>query len=111
LLGERRRIEAERAAVEQAERRETPQLPAGGEKGPAAGRSWLRLRVEPHRATSDVLAVAYPFLAEEGLGSAGVLVGVDFWSGTAFCYDPWELYRRGVLTNPNVLLAGQVGRG
>ena len=65
----------------------------------------------PHRATSEVLAVAYPFLAEQGLGSEGVLIGQDAWSGTAFCYDPWELYRRGVLTNPNMFLAGQIGRG
>ena len=75
-----------------------------------AGR-WWRLRVEPHRATSDVLAVAYPFLAEEGLGSSGVLIGVDYWSGTAFVFDPWVLYDRKVLTNPNILLAGQIGRG
>lgn len=76
-----------------------------------AGRSYRRLRVSPHRATSEVLAGAYPFLAEEGLGSAGILVGQDAWSGTAFCYDPWELYRQGSLTNPNIFLGGQIGRG
>ena len=64
-----------------------------------------------HRATSEVLAGAYPFLAEEGLGSAGILIGQDAWSGTAFCYDPWVLYQQGVLTNPNIFLAGQIGRG
>ena len=58
-----------------------------------------------------MLAGAYPFLAEEGLGSAGILIGQDAWSGTAFCYDPWVLYQRGVLTNPNIFLAGQIGRG
>ena len=76
-----------------------------------AGRSYRRLRLPPHRATSEVLAGAYPFLAEEGLGSAGILVGQDVWSGTAFCYDPWALYRQGELTNPNICLAGQIGRG
>jgi type IV secretory pathway VirB4 component len=65
----------------------------------------------PHRATSEVFAGAYPFLAEEGLGSAGMLIGQDAWSGAGFCYDPWELYRQGVLTNPNIFLAGQIGRG
>jgi type IV secretory pathway VirB4 component len=58
-----------------------------------------------------MLAGAYPFLAEEGLGSEGALIGQDAWSGTAFCYDPWQLYRRGILTNPNMFLAGQIGRG
>jgi hypothetical protein len=93
------------------EQRERPFLPAGGETGPMAGRSWRRLRLAPHRATSEVLAGAYPFLAEEGLGSAGILIGQDAWSGTAFCFDPWELYRQGALTNPNIFLAGQIGRG
>ena len=86
-------------------------LPAGGETGPAALRSYRRLRVTPHRATSEVLAGAYPFLAEEGLGTDGALVGQDAWSGTAFCFDPWELYRQKRITNPNVFLAGQIGRG
>ena len=76
-----------------------------------AGRSYRRLKLVPHRATSEVLAGAYPFLAEEGLGSAGVMIGQDAWSGSAFCYDPWELYRQGALTNPNICLAGQIGRG
>ena len=88
-----------------------PYLPARGEPGPAGGRPWRRLRITPHRATSEVLAGAYPFLAEEGLGSAGILIGQDAWSGAAFCYDPWVLYQHGVLTNPNIFLAGQIGRG
>ena len=40
-----------------------------------------------------------------------MLIGQDAWSGAAFCYDPWELYRQGALTNPNICLAGQIGRG
>jgi len=86
-------------------------LPKAGESGPAALRQPRPLRLRPHRATSDVLAVAYPFLAEAGLGSQGVLIGHDSWSGAAFCFDPWVLYNQGVLTNPNVLLAGIIGRG
>jgi hypothetical protein len=107
LLAERRgEIEALRR-----EQQDRPYLPRGGERGPMAGRSYRRLSVSPHRATSEVLAGAYPFLAEEGLGSSGILIGQDAWSGSAFCYDPWELYRQGVLTSPNVFLAGQIGRG
>ena len=109
----RRQIQTRRAAIdaERQERRAVPYLPAMGEPGPAAGRPWRQLRLTPHRATSEVLAVAYPFLAEEGLGSAGMLIGQDAWSGGAFCYDPWVLYQHGVLTNPNLFLAGQIGRG
>jgi hypothetical protein len=107
-LTDRRRAEV--AALRQ-ERREKPFLPRKGAAGPMAGRSYRRLKLIPHRATSEVLAGAYPFLAEEGLGPAGMTIGQDVWSGTAFCYDPWELYRQGVLTNPNICLAGQIGRG
>src|SRR5580704_8358922 len=103
-----RRAELEALRTEQ---RQRPYLPAGGELGPQAGRSYRHLKLVPHRATSEVLAGAYPFLAEEGLGAAGMLIGQDAWSGAGFCYDPWELYRQGALTNPNICLAGQIGRG
>ncbi|WP_404385294.1 ATP-binding protein [Knoellia locipacati] len=86
-------------------------LPAEGEHGPEAGRSLRRMRLPAHRATSDVVAGAYPFLAEAGLGSEGVYIGQDAWSGGGFCFDPWVLYGNGVLTNPNCLLAGVVGKG
>lgn len=89
----------------------TQRIPAGGEPGPAAGRSLRRLGLPTHRATSDIVAGAYPFLAEAGLGSAGVYVGQDTWSGGGFCFDPWVLYEQGVLTNPNCVLAGVVGKG
>jgi hypothetical protein len=113
-LQHRRRLMDARRQELQARRREDTAvgwLPALGESGPMAGRSWWQLRVTPHRATSEMLAGAYPFLAEEGLGSAGMVIGQDAWSGTGFCYDPWVLYERGMLTNPNMFLAGQIGRG
>jgi hypothetical protein len=86
-------------------------LPASGEPGPAALRAWLPFRVPPHAATSATLAGAYPFLAEAGLGSDGLFIGTDVLSGGAFVYDPWVLYQHGMLTNPNVLLAGVIGTG
>lgn len=99
----------ERAKAESSEPSQL--LPANGEDGPAALRSHRRFRLPAHRATSDVMAGAYPFLAEAGLGSAGVYIGQDAWSGGGFCFDPWVLYAQGVLTNPNCLLAGVVGKG
>ena len=105
--------EDRRAAAREARRAQgaTTYLPRSGEPGPAALRSWLPFAVPPHAATSATLAGAYPFLAEAGLGSAGVLIGTDLLSGGAFVYDPWVLYRQGMLTNPNVLLAGVIGTG
>jgi len=97
--------------TEQAERRNTIYLPANGEPGPAALRTPGRLRLPKHQDTSATLAGQYPFLAEAGLGSSGVFVGQDLYSGGSFVYDPWVLYARGVITAPNVVLAGIVGSG
>jgi type IV secretory pathway VirB4 component len=113
LENRRQLLAARKAQMEEAraQQRQSLYLPERGRPGPQAGRPWWRLRITAHRATSEVLAGAYPFLAEAGLGSAGILIGQDAWSGTAFCYDPWVLYQQGVLTNPNMFLAGQIGRG
>jgi hypothetical protein len=63
-----------------------------------------------HRATTAHLQAAYPFVAEGGLGDRGVYIGRDLFGG-AFTYDAWELYAAGVLTNPNMVVLGQIGRG
>ncbi len=115
LGAEQRRVEVEaakaKAEAERAERRATMYLPRSGEPGPAALRTPGRFRLPRHQDTSAVLSVQYPFLAEGGLGSQGVFVGQDMYSGGSFVYDPWELYRRGVITASNMILAGIVGSG
>lgn len=70
-----------------------------------------RLLVDAHRATTRVLRVAYPFLAEGGLGSDGTYIGSDVFSGGSFVYDPWVLYQAKTITNPNMLIAGVIGSG
>ena len=97
--------------AEQAEQHATIYLPAAGEAGPAALRTPGRFRLPRHQDTSATLAGQYPFLAEAGLGSSGVFIGQDLYSGGSFVFDPWELYRRGVITAPNIVLAGIVGSG
>jgi type IV secretory pathway VirB4 component len=62
-----------------------------------------------HRATTRHVQAAYPFMAEGGLGGRGVHIGTDA-NGGAFVYDPWELYGSW-LTNPNMLVGGQIGKG
>ena len=63
-----------------------------------------------HQATTRHLGAAYPFAAEPGLGADGVFVGRDLLGG-AFVYDPFELYGRSALSNPNMVVFGQIGRG
>jgi hypothetical protein len=115
LQAEQRRTEnAEaraKAHAERAERRATTYLPAAGEAGPAALRTSGRFRLPRHQDTSATLSGAYPFVAEGGLGADGVFVGQDLYSGGSFVYDPWVLYARGIITAPNVVLAGIVGSG
>jgi type IV secretory pathway VirB4 component len=107
----RRSTAQKRAAELAAEKRATALLPRAGEPGPAALRTPGRLRLPRHQDTSATLAGAYPFLAEGGLGSEGVFIGQDLYSGSSFVYDPWVLYARGVITAPNLVLAGIVGSG
>lgn len=108
----RRREDARaRAEAERAELRATTYLPPGGEPGAAALRSWRRLHLPTHQDTSATLGGAYPFLAEGGLGAEGVFVGQDLYSGGSFTFDPWRLYARGLITAPNLVLAGIVGAG
>lgn len=115
LVAEQRQAEKEtaraKAEAERAERRTTVYLPPAGEPGPAMLRTPGRFRLPRHQDTSAVLAGHYPFLAEAGLGSQGMFIGQDLYSGSSFVYDPWVLYQRGIITAPNLILAGIVGSG
>jgi len=68
------------------------------------------LRLPAHEATTAQLCAAYPFVASRPLGVGRVLVGRDL-AGGAFVHDPFSLYALGVLTNPNMTILGQIGRG
>lgn len=63
-----------------------------------------------HRATTAHLQAVYPFVATGDIGGHGPFIGRDLLGGS-FCFDPWDLYGQGVLTNPNLIVLGQVGRG
>jgi type IV secretory pathway VirB4 component len=74
------------------------------------GRSAYRAERTGHAATTAHFQAAYPFLAEGGLGAAGCYLGRDAFGG-AWVFDPWQAYERGILTGPNMLIVGQIGRG
>ena len=70
------------------------------------------LKLMPHSVTTRHSASLYPLQAERSLPSLGPVIGVDHLSGgTKFCYDPWALYERKVITNPNMLVLGKIGTG
>lgn len=74
-------------------------------------RSWVPLHLTPHRASSSTMAGAYPFLSPPPPPVDSALIGIDALTGERFAYDPWDLYAAGVLTNPNMVLAGVIGQG
>ncbi|MGH9128822.1 MAG: ATP-binding protein [Acidimicrobiales bacterium] len=63
-----------------------------------------------HRATTAHLGAAYPFVVGTDLGTSGIVIGRNLLGG-AFTYDPFDLYGRGALSNPNMVVIGQIGRG
>jgi hypothetical protein len=67
-------------------------------------------RIPAHQVTTRNLGAAYPFIAEAGLGQRGVVIGDDLLGGS-FVFDPFELYAAGVVSNPNMVVFGQIGRG
>ena len=69
-----------------------------------------KIFVPSHRTTTANLQAIYPFMSAPGLGGRGTYIGHEIMGGS-FCFDPWELYAQGKLTNPNMLVLGQVGRG
>ena len=65
-----------------------------------------------HRTTTAHLCSAYPFAAELGLGTQGVYLGTNLLTGGGgFAFDPFEAYTAGIVTNPNMLIAGEPGVG
>jgi type IV secretory pathway VirB4 component len=68
------------------------------------------LRLPAHESTTAQLGAAFPFASEGTLPAPGALIGRDLLGG-AFAFDPFELYARGALTSPNLIVFGQIGRG
>lgn len=71
-----------------------------------------RLALPRHRTTTAHLCSAYPFAAETGFGVGGVYLGANLLTGGgAFAFDPFTAYGDGIVTNPNMLVAGEPGVG
>ena len=68
------------------------------------------MRLPAHEATTAQLGAAVPLCARRVGCLRGVFIGRDLFGGS-FVYDPFELYRAGAITNPNMVVLGQIGRG
>src|SRR5664280_1812934 len=77
---------------------------------PIAGRSGLVTRPWTHWATSsDLHALRLP-AHDAGTGLTGRALGVASRGG-AFVFDPFDAYAAGVVSNPNMIVAGSIGAG
>ena len=74
-----------------------------------SNREYVPMKLAPFQETTANIQGMYPFIAEAGLDAPGILVGRNLLSSGSFDYDTFELYRRGMLLNPNGLVEGTVG--
>jgi hypothetical protein len=58
-----------------------------------------------HRDTTHDVGVLFPWQMSANLGVRGPCLGVDWGSDAPWCYDAFELYTRGVLTNANMVVS------
>jgi type IV secretory pathway VirB4 component len=104
---------AQARAAEERERARAESCPEHSQRGdrPPLWAAGAGLRVDWHRSTMAHLRSVYPFHADSGFGDRGPYLGVSVSGGMgAFHFDPFELYGP-VLTNPNVMVIGEVGSG
>ncbi len=70
------------------------------------------LRLAYHRGTTAHVASIYPFSVQASFGHRGTFVGLDLLAGGGeFCWDPFEAYAAGLVTNPNGWVLGEPGNG
>jgi hypothetical protein len=95
-----------------------PDSAAFGTRRAGRGLGWFNLVrarglvVPRHRGTTRHLCSLYPAQTEPGLGHEGIFLGVDeLTGGAAFHFDPFWMYSRNQIENPNMLVMGDVGFG
>ncbi|RMH80571.1 MAG: ATP-binding protein [Actinomyces sp.] len=70
------------------------------------------LRLRYHQGTTAHTASIYPFSVQGSFGHRGTYVGLDLLAGGGeFCWDPFEAYAAGLVTNPNAWVLGEPGNG
>jgi type IV secretory pathway VirB4 component len=63
-------------------------------------------------ATTRHTASLYPWQLGDTLPHAGPVIGINLLAGGAsFSFDPWECYAAGIVTSPNMVVLGQLGKG
>ena len=70
------------------------------------------LRLRYHQGTTAHTSSIYPFSVQGSFGNRGTYIGLDLLAGAGeFCWDPFEAYGAGLVTNPNGWILGEPGNG
>lgn len=70
------------------------------------------LRLRYHQGTTAHVSSIYPFSVQGSFGHRGTYIGLDLLAGGGeFCWDPFEAYADGLVTNPNGWILGEPGSG
>ncbi|KAA0235929.1 MAG: ATP-binding protein [Actinobacteria bacterium] len=70
------------------------------------------LRLRYHQGTTAHVSSIYPFSVQASFGHRGAYIGLDLLAGGGeFCWDPFEAYAAGLVTNPNGWILGEPGNG
>lgn len=70
------------------------------------------LRLRYHQGTTAHTSSIYPFSVQGSFGHRGAYIGLDLLAGGSdFCWDPFEAYAAGLVTNPNGWILGEPGNG
>jgi type IV secretory pathway VirB4 component len=70
------------------------------------------LRLPAVTLTTRHSPVAYPWQHCQSVPDGGVAIGINaIAGGQLLSYDPWVCYAANVVTSPNMIVAGQLGRG
>ena len=70
------------------------------------------LRLRYHQGTTAHTSSIYPFSVQGSFGHRGTYIGLDLLAGGGeFCWDPFEAYAAGLVTNPNGWVLGEPGNG
>lgn len=70
------------------------------------------LRLRYHQGTTAHTSSIYPFSVQSSFGHRGSYIGLDLLAGGGeFCWDPFEAYATGLVTNPNGWILGEPGNG
>ena len=70
------------------------------------------LRLRYHQGTTAHVSSIYPFSVQGSFGHRGTYIGLDLLAGGGeFCWDPFEAYTAGLVTNPNGWILGEPGNG